>query len=468
MSATPGILVGRRVCMFVLNDCTRDSRVLREAASLAAAGAEVTIIARRGEGLPDQEMRGPVRVVRVATRASLGQAAGEGDAVARRSGAGFLARQRPRLERWRALGIRELPAYLGVRTWRLAFVRTWQLVFYVVSHLSYWLGMTFQVLTWTFKAGRHVPAADVYHGHDLTGVGPAWWFARRHRARLVYDSHELYPESGRAAVAPRFTRRVLTAIDRWFMRRADAVVTVNRSIADEMARRYRIEQPVAVMNCPERWRSDDPEPPTFDHFRQTARLPIAPGTPIVIYQGGFRPHRGIEQIVAALLEPELRDAVGVFLGYGPQRDWISAQAARPDLAGRLFVVDAVPPDVLLEWTASADVTISPIQHSTLNHWLSSPNKVFESLAAGVPIVASDFPEMARIIGDTGAGVVCDPADPGAIARATAGILGADPADRAALRRRCRAAALDRYNWETEAGHLLATYAVLVGTPEAGA
>src|SRR3989304_6131434 len=118
--------------------------------------------------------------------------------------------------------------------------------------------------------------------------------------------------------------------------------------------------------------------------------------PIVIYQGGFRPHRGIEQIVAALLEPELRDAVGVFLGYGPQRDWISAQAARPDLAGRLFVVDAVPPDVLLEWTASAGVTLSP------------------------------------------------------------------------LRRRCRTAALDRYNWETEAGHLLATYAVLVGTPEAGA
>jgi glycosyltransferase involved in cell wall biosynthesis len=446
--------------MFVLNDCTMDSRVLREAASLAAAGAEVTIIARRREGLPHEEMRGPVRVVRVATRASLGPAAGRDDEVALRSGAGFLARQRARFVRARAYEMRKLPVYLGVRTWRVAF--------YVVSHLSYWLGMAVQVLTWTVKAGHHVPAADVYHGHDLTGVGPAWWFARRHRARLVYDSHELYPESGRAAVAPRFTRQVLTALDRRFMHRADAVLTVNRSIAAEMARRYRIEPPVAVMNCPERWRPDDPEPPTFDHFRETARLPIAPGTPIIIYQGGFRPHRGIEQIVAALLEPELRDVAGVFLGYGPQRAWISAQAARPDLTGRLFVVDAVPPDVLLEWTASADVTLSPIQRSTLNHWVSSPNKVFESLAAGVPIVASDFPEMARIIADTGAGVVCDPADPRAIARATAGILGIDPAERAALRRRCRAAALDRYNWETEAGHLLATYAVLVGTPEAGA
>ena len=460
MSVAPGSLAGRSVCMFVLNDCTRDSRVLREAASLAAAGAEVTIIARRGEGLPDEEMRGPVRVVRVGTRASLGPAAGAGDGAARRSGAGLLVRQRARLERLRAVGTRGLSAYLGVRTWRV--------VFYVVSHLSYWWGVAFQVMTWTAKAARHVPAADVYHGHDLTGIGPAWWFARRHRARLVYDSHELYPESGRAAVAHRFTRHVLTAIDRRFMRRADAVVTVNRMIAAEMARRYRIEQPVAVMNCPERWRPDDPELPRFDHFRTTARLPIAPKTPIVIYQGGFRPHRGIEQIVAALLEPELRHAVGVFLGYGPQRVWISAQAARPDLAGRLFVVDAVPPEVLLEWTASADVTLSPIQHSTLNHWVSSPNKVFESLAAGVPIVASDFPEMARIIADTGAGVVCDPADPGAIARATAGILTADPAERAALRRRCRAAALDRYNWETEAAHLLATYAVLVGTEEAGA
>jgi glycosyltransferase involved in cell wall biosynthesis len=123
----------------------------------------------------------------------------------------------------------------------------------------------------------------------------------------------------------------------------------------------------------------------------------------------------------------------------------------------MFVLDAVPPDALLAWTASADVSLMPIEPSTLNHVLSTPNKLWESLAAGAPIVASDLPEMARVVRETGAGELCDPSDVTSMAAAVRRILGRPGEERLALRRRARAAALDRYNWETESARLLALY-----------
>ena len=90
---------------------------------------------------------------------------------------------------------------------------------------------------------------------------------------------------------------------------------------------------------------------------------------------------------------------------------------------------AVPPAELLDWVASADIVAMPIQPSTLNHRLTTPNKLFEAMAVGVPVVASDLPGMAPIVAETGCGVVCDPTDPAAIADAIRSIFGL-PAARA--------------------------------------
>src|SRR5438128_690851 len=80
--------------------------------------------------------------------------------------------------------------------------------------------------------------------------------------------------------------------------------------------------------------------------------------------------------------------------------WIAASPA-PD---RIHVLPAVAPADLHDWVASADVVAMPIQPSTLNHRLTTPNKLFEAMAAGVPVVASDLPGMATIVTETGCGV----------------------------------------------------------------
>jgi glycosyltransferase involved in cell wall biosynthesis len=135
-------------------------------------------------------------------------------------------------------------------------------------------------------------------------------------------------------------------------------------------------------------------------------------------------------------------------------------ASDPRFGGRLHVVDAVPPAELLPWVASADVAVMPIQPSTLNHRLATPNKLFEALAAGVPVVASDFAEMrAIILGDPDGplGAMCRPADVADVARAIRQIVELPESETAALRSRCLRAAHERWNWETESARLVALY-----------
>ncbi|MFI5261189.1 MAG: glycosyltransferase, partial [Candidatus Limnocylindrales bacterium] len=99
--------------------------------------------------------------------------------------------------------------------------------------------------------------------------------------------------------------------------------------------------------------------------------------------------------------------------------------------------------------------------------LSTPNKLWEALAAGVPVVASDFPAMRHIVLDDPAGplgAVCDPTDPTALAAALGGLLALEPAARAALRARVHQAATERWNWERQLAVVLREYGALTGRP----
>jgi glycosyltransferase involved in cell wall biosynthesis len=109
----------------------------------------------------------------------------------------------------------------------------------------------------------------------------------------------------------------------------------------------------------------------------------------------------------------------------------------------------------------------PLQPTTLNLRLSTPNKLFECLAAGIPVVASDFPGIRAIVMDDPEGplgAVCDPASVDAVAAAISSILRLDRAEMDALRARCSRAAAARWNWDHEAEALLSVYAKVLAEP----
>ena len=102
-----------------------------------------------------------------------------------------------------------------------------------------------------------------------------------------------------------------------------------------------------------------------------------------------------------------------------------------------------------------------IQPTSVNHLYSTPQKLFESITAGVPVVASDFPGMRDIVRDGEAGLLCDPTSPKAIADAIRQLIAASPEARAVRRGHILLLAQERYNWESQVDTLLDLYRRLV-------
>jgi glycosyltransferase involved in cell wall biosynthesis len=313
------------------------------------------------------------------------------------------------------------------------------------------------------SAARRVDAgADLYHAMAFLGLPVALDLGGRRGAPVVYDARDLYTEARRLARLPAPARWAMAARERSWARRAAGVATVNEALADQLAARLGVDRPTVVLNCPPRWNPGGPWPRRFHE-----RLGLPAATRVTLYHGGLEPERGIEQLLdAAPLLPA--DAVVVLLGYGSLRDSIAGRIeADALLRGRAYVLDAVVPSELVGWVASADVAVAAIQPTTLNHRLTTPNKLFEALGAGVPVVASDFPGMAGIVtGDSAGplGAVCDPTDPAAIAASIGAVLTLDVAAFETLRQRCLAAAHERYAWEVQVPRLLALYRRLTGRP----
>jgi glycosyltransferase involved in cell wall biosynthesis len=299
------------------------------------------------------------------------------------------------------------------------------------------------------------PAADVYHGMAYMGISVALALGKRHRAKVVYDSRDIYMVAANLARLRGPIKAVLARMERGWARAADRVFTVNEPYAEELARRFGVTRPVVVMNCSYRFSSPSPQPRRFHE-----RLGLDPETRVVLYQGGFSVGRGVEQLMAAIRQ--VPGSVLAVMGYGALEAEFRAAAARPEHEGRVHILPAVPPTELLEWVASADVVGVLFQHDTLNNYLSTPNKFLEAMAAGVPSVCSDHPGMGPIARETGCGIAVDPADVDAVAAAIRTIVEAPDEERAAMRGRALAAAHDTYNWESQVQALLEEYSRLTG------
>lgn len=442
-STTP---IPQRLVIVAPTSVRWDSRTQRIAASLAARGHDVIVLGRAEPGLPSEEGHpSGFRIRRLAVSALDGlplPGAAPGLFAARLRRASADGRRaggapnggppRPNAAGWR----RRLEGGVASPV-RLARI-----------------GLT--VRSQLRAALAADPGADLYHGMAYMGIPVALGLGRRRGVPVVYDARDIYVDAGNLARLPGPARALVARLERSWARRADRVVTVNAGYAEVMAERWGIEVPAVVMNCPEPVPRPEPRPRRFHDL-----LGLAPDVPVVLYHGGFSPDRGIEQLLEAIeVLPEVHL---VLMGYGVLEPLLRAQAAARGHR-RIHVLPAVPPEELLPWVASADVAAMPIQPTTLNHRLTTPNKLFEALAAGVPVVASDLPGMGSIIRETGAGVLCDPTRPEAVAAAIRTILELPEAERRAMGDRGRRAAEERYNWAAQLAILLAEYGRLSGRP----
>lgn len=245
-------------------------------------------------------------------------------------------------------------------------------------------------------------APELVHANDYDTMWIAATAKLLRRSRVVYDAHELWPDQdGDIGWRP-----WLIACEWLFLRIADATITVSPGCAEALAERYRVEPPVVVRNLPES---------VVEGTRRSEA--VAEREPLAVYTGLVAPGRGLEEAVAALaVAPKLRLRI-----VGPDNAGFGAevveQAKTIGVANRLEIRPPVPPGHVAESIVDADIGLVLIRPTSLSHRLSLPNKLFEYLAAGLPVVATDLPVMGPVVRDEGLGEVVPPGDVAAIAEA---------------------------------------------------
>ena len=222
---------------------------------------------------------------------------------------------------------------------------------------------------------------------DLPTLPVAALHARRCGAKLVYDSHELYSEQEFSTRE----KRLWKAIEEKFIHQCDAVITVNQSIASELQSRYGVNSVHVIYNAI----NSTARVQKNKLFHQAFELPL--GRKILLFQGGLSKGRHLETLVHAMKYINNHCIDLVILGDGQVRKALERLALSLGIKHRVYFHPAVPQHQLLEYTQSADAGIIPYQATCLNNLYCTPNKLFEFIAAGIPILGSDLPEINHIV-----------------------------------------------------------------------
>lgn len=338
--------------MIVWNDFRNDARVLKEAETLQTAGYKVTVYALHTPNVTQEHeiLPGNVQVIRVA-RSPLWK---------RRKKHQTASRTSPNKKR--AYGPVTKPTLKAKRLRLVARIWTHSIFLYQLI--------------------RSKP--DVIHSHDVNTLPTAWLASIIARVPLVYDAHEMSTDRE----GYRSFRDLVGWVEKKLMPRAAATITTTDMRADFFALAYNVPRPLVLQN-----RSRLTHVPKSDKIRQ--ELGLEKNWPIILYQGGLQQGRGLERIIDAAEIVE--NAYFVFIGAGRLEPQLKEQVQRLQLKKKVYFLGKASLNDLPHYTASACVGVQAIENTCLNHFTTDSNKIFEYMMAGLPIVATNLPEIRKIV-----------------------------------------------------------------------
>ncbi|MCX8111749.1 MAG: glycosyltransferase [Bacteroidia bacterium] len=234
--------------------------------------------------------------------------------------------------------------------------------------------------------------------NDLAALPGTWLAARLRRKVLLLDSRELFTQTPFLIHRP-VVRKIWETLERFLYPRVRYIITVSPPIAEYFQRKYS-RNVWLVYNLPLRRCG-------FARPRLENRL--------LLYQGMLHPHRGLEELILSLSYAE--DWKLWIAGDGPLRRHLEKLVKQQHLEGRVRFLGMVPFEVLEGYTRQATLGVCGELPHGLNHSYALPNKLFDYLQQGIPVLAGEAPLIQRIVRYYGCGTIVDSWKPRVIADA---------------------------------------------------
>lgn len=227
---------------------------------------------------------------------------------------------------------------------------------------------------------------EIVHANDLDTLLANYLISKVKGIPIVYDSHEYFtgvPEIQNRA----FVKKTWTKLEQWIFPKLKHIFTVNDSIAELYYQDYGI-RPLVMRNIP---------------FQQTLPSPIErdsvtddPKKKILVLQGaGINVDRGAEELLEAMVH--LDNYILMIIGSGDVIHELKTRAAKDDLKGKVLFMGKLPYEEMMRYTQTADAGLTLDKDTNINYKFSLPNKVFDYIRAGIPVISSNIIEIKKII-----------------------------------------------------------------------
>jgi glycosyltransferase involved in cell wall biosynthesis len=260
---------------------------------------------------------------------------------------------------------------------------------------------------------------------------------------LVYDSHELFTElpelNGR-----KITRGIWLAIEKMIVPKLKNAYTVCQPIADYYQTKYKIRMQV-IRNMPLITQSLEQN--------KMPRLTLPTNKKIILYQGALNIGRGIEQMIEIM--PSIDKAVFIIAGSGTIDNDLRKMVIEEKLSDKVIFTGKLPFEQLNRLTEQADIGLVLQEDISLSYRYVLPNRLFDFIKAGIPVIASELPEIKKIIDLEQIGLTINGFDKDSLLNKTNRLLD----DEALIcnikenMNRCKS----RYCWESEEAKLMQVY-----------
>ena len=263
---------------------------------------------------------------------------------------------------------------------------------------SFWFYLTFAA---RLKFELFKTKANIYFAEDVYTLPFVTFFAKFHRAKFYYNSRELYAFTG-GLRNRNIVQALLKQLESFFIHKADLVLTTGEMDSEFIHKFYGISNSVVIRNIPTKQLPDK-----IVNLKE--KLKIDNDCKILIYQGVLLEGRGLKLIINALAS--LPNAQLVIIGDGFLKDKLLALSNKLQVANQVHFLGMKKHDELINYTAAGDIGLAIIENISISYYHALPNKLFEYIMAGLPVISSNLPQMKKIVDQYKIGEVIDPENP---------------------------------------------------------